>query len=66
MTTLTEKELIGTIDKLQVSKNKQRMPNPIFKLDQRICDNQKKIRQILNILTPKILFNQVAINQIIR
>ncbi len=65
MTTLSEKELIGTIDKIQVSKNKLRMLIPLFKLDQRICDNQKKIRQILNILTPKSLSNQVAINQII-
>ena len=65
-TSISEREIIRTIDKMQLSKIMDKKAKTHFYLRSKICDNQKILIDKLKIVVPKDTSSQESINQLIK
>jgi transposase len=64
-TSLSEKELVRTIDKMQLSKIQDKKEKTHFYMRSPICSSQQKLIDTLKIVVPKDTASQGSINQLL-
>ena len=64
-TSLSEKELVRTIDKMQLSKIQDKKEKTHFYMRSPICSSQQKLIDTLKIVVPKDTASQESINQLL-
>jgi transposase len=63
---LSEKEIVRTIDKMQLSKIKDKTTGGSFYIRSSISQEQKKLIETLNLVVPKDTASQEAVNQLFK